>query len=112
MLYYLAVGIVGAVVSVLIALVGRSQIPLLAAIIPLFPTFTILAYSLHYYNYQHQDLTRFALISIISALAIMSFNIAFMFIHEHLSFIPSIGTSLVIWFAAAYLIYYFLIKPL
>ena len=102
MMYYIINAIMGAAVATLIAFIGRSNIYVLAGLIPLFPTFTLFAHISAFQNggvEQLKPVILFGLLSIIPYLiyvAVMYFSV-----QQGLKISQSIGLSIVTWLIAA-----------
>ncbi len=105
MLYYSAVGAIGAILAISIAALSRSQFYVISGLAPLFPTFTLIAIVLAYKNKgisQMHEVMTFGLYSVVPYIV---FLVAAYFLSNKISITPAIVTSLVLWLVAAYAIY-------
>ncbi len=107
MTYYLVNGLMGAAMAIFIAAVSRSNIYVLAGLIPLFPTFTLFAHINAYKiggTEQLKEVIVFGFISIITYLvyvAVMYFSV-----QQGLKFMHAVVISLAVWSLSAVNVFY------
>jgi membrane protein GlpM len=105
-MYYVVVGLIGALIAVSVSAVSRSNFYIVSALIPFFPFFSLLAYYMAKQRNNLGDLSRVIQFNIASMIPFVAFALSMYFLHTRLDFYPAVGLALVIWFIAAFSTYY------
>ncbi|MCK6419150.1 MAG: GlpM family protein [Alphaproteobacteria bacterium] len=107
MLYYTCVGLAGAFISVLLAMLSRTNLYLISGIIIFFPTFTLL--SLIFNNKRSAvELGNLIQFMMVSMLPYFAFIGCMYVLSPLMNFYVAVGLSLIVWLIAAiatYLVY-------
>ena len=105
-MYYLIIGLLGAVVTILIAVVSRGNFYLLSALIPFFPTFSLIAYFMVHQRGNIEELGNVIQFNLISLAPFIAFAVTMYVLHTMMGFYSAIALSLLIWLLTALLTYY------
>lgn len=106
MTYYIINALIGAAVALLIAYVGRSNIYVLAGLIPLFPTFTLFAHVNAYHIGGTPQLKEVLIFGVISIFAYLVYvGVMYICVHQGLKFIHAASISIIVWAIAALNVY-------
>ena len=99
--------IIGGLIVVLLDLVSKSsKFYYISGLIPLFPTFALIAHILVYTHFGSEELKQTALFGMFSLIPYLGYLLSVYFLSTRVSFIVNIAISLIIWFILAFFIYW------
>ncbi len=103
--------IIGGFIVILIDLISKSsKYYFISGLVPLFPTFALIA---HFFVYKYngiEALKKTALFGLFSLLPYGCYLLSVFLLSKRVGFILTIIISLIIWFILAYIIYYYFNK--
>ncbi len=107
MLYYVINGLIGAAVAIFISYVGRTNLYVLAGLIPLFPTFTLFAQINAYQLGGEKQLKEVVIFGIISVIPYLIYLGSLQFsLMNNLKFSQAGFLSIFIWCVSAFFVFY------
>lgn len=105
-MYYLIIGAAGAAITILISMASRSNFYLLSALIPLFPTFSLISYYMVKQQGEMNQLRNVIQFNIASLIPFLAFACAMYVLHTLMNFHIAVAISVIVWGLAAFLTYY------
>lgn len=105
-MYYIGIGVLGAAMTILIALASRSNFYLLSGLIPLFPAFAIIAYFMAKQRDNGEELGNVIQFNIVALVPYLAFALCMYSLHTVLNFYVAMSISIVVWMLTALLTYH------